>query len=83
MRLRRYPPRASMRQIEGTVLVAFELDASGKVLARSIERSSGHDILDEAALSLIDRASPMPAPPPELARGGSLRFSVPIGYRLR
>lgn len=44
-----YPPIAERRGLSGTVLLAIEVAASGAVTAVRIERSSGHEVLDEAA----------------------------------
>ncbi|MEZ5658574.1 MAG: energy transducer TonB [Burkholderiaceae bacterium] len=79
----RYPMRARQRRLEGTVVVRFQLDANGTVLAREILESSGIGILDQAALESIDRASPFPAPPPIYLSGQEAWFAVPIGFRLR
>ncbi|MEC8494580.1 MAG: energy transducer TonB, partial [Planctomycetota bacterium] len=44
-----YPPIAERRGLTGTVLLAIEVAVSGVVTAVRVERSSGHDVLDEAA----------------------------------
>lgn len=62
-RRKRYPSSARARGEEGTVLVAFRIDGGGRVLSASLARSSGHSVLDEAALAMVERASPVPAPP--------------------
>ena len=48
-----YPPTAERRGLSGTVLLAIEVAASGSVTAVRIERSSGHEVLDEAARSAV------------------------------
>lgn len=62
-RRKRYPSAARARGEEGTVLVAFRIDGGGRVLSASLARSSGYSALDEAALAMVERASPVPAPP--------------------
>lgn len=45
----RYPPRALRRGQEGEVLLRVLVDAEGRVQAVTIERSSGHRLLDDSA----------------------------------
>ncbi|MBM3584110.1 MAG: energy transducer TonB [Alphaproteobacteria bacterium] len=42
--------------------VEFSLDPAGHVIASRLVRSSGFEVLDQEALALIDRASPLPTP---------------------
>lgn len=44
-----YPPQALQQRQQGEVLLRVSIDASGKVSAVEIERSSGHRLLDQAA----------------------------------
>lgn len=81
-RHKQYPFRARSRRQQGTVMLFFVIDRQGRVLERRIEKSSGYKQLDEATLELIERASPMPPPPPEI-KGARLTFLVPIDYWLR
>ncbi|KQQ81168.1 energy transducer TonB [Aureimonas sp. Leaf324] len=60
----------------GTVRVSFTITASGAATGIRLSGSSGNPALDEAALSLVRRASPFPAPP----EGGSVPMTVPIAY---
>jgi protein TonB len=62
--------------------VRFILDRAGIVLRSAIERGSGHVLLDEEALALIERAQPLPAPPAEIAQD-KLELVVPLQFRLR
>lgn len=45
-----YPPQAVSQGLEGEVLVLLSLDAAGRVVNASVARSSGHALLDNAAL---------------------------------
>ncbi|WP_062018433.1 energy transducer TonB [Aureimonas sp. AU4] len=60
---------------EGTVVVSFSVDASGRVTGARVSRSAG-GALDEAALALVRRAGPYPAPP----SGTGLTITVPIRF---
>lgn len=77
-----YPRRARRRREEGTVLVAFVIDASGRLTDLHVTRSSGHDSLDKAALKTLKKISPFHALPAEL---GVTRWelAVPISFSLR
>jgi protein TonB len=75
-RFKRFPGGAS----PGTVQVAFTIDRGGRVLAARLVRGSGEAALDEEALAMIRRASPVPAPPDGLGAGGSISLSVPVRF---
>jgi protein TonB len=81
-RHKRYPSEAQARGETGVVRLAFSVDRSGGVHNARIVKSSGSSILDRETLSLVERASPMPAPPPEIA-GGQIPIVVPIRYNTR
>ncbi|MGV8842244.1 MAG: energy transducer TonB family protein [Pseudomonas sp.] len=81
-RYKRYPNAARRRGAEGTSLVRFSLDGAGKVLSVSLAKSSGNAALDRATLAMIRRAQPLPAPPAELLKGGSLEVIAPFVYAL-
>lgn len=48
-----YPPKAMAERMEGTVTLAYLIGTDGAVRDTRIIRSSGHDLLDEAARSGI------------------------------
>ncbi|MGB7182692.1 MAG: energy transducer TonB, partial [Burkholderiaceae bacterium] len=79
---KRYPQRAQRRRIQGEVIVRFVINSQGRILDKQIEQSSGADILDQAALSMIDRASPLPAPPAGYGTG-PYSFTIPVSFSLR
>lgn len=80
-RHKRFPSQAQLRRLRGTVLVAFSLDRSGRVVAQTVDTSSGHSPLDAAALDMLVRAQPLPAPPPEIP-GAVLQLTVPVRFFL-
>lgn len=77
---KRYPADRSMKA--AGIVLNVELDRSGKVLATSVIRGSGDRAFDEAALDMMRRANPVPAPPPLVADEG-LTFSLPVVFRAR
>ena len=47
-----------------------------------IEKSSGDTAFDEAALAMVKRSDPVPAPPPLIADEG-LSFTLPVIFRVK
>ncbi|MDA9407582.1 energy transducer TonB family protein [Bradyrhizobium sp. CCBAU 45384] len=74
----KYFPASGLGQT-GNAKVAFTIDRSGKLISRVLAESTGSQALDDAALTIIARAEPFPAPPSEL-RGESFLFTVPINF---
>ncbi len=75
--LERHKPRS--RGEQGQAHVTFQIDAAGNVSAIRLSRSSGHADVDQAAISLVRRASPVPAPPP----GAHGAITVPVVFSRR
>jgi protein TonB len=63
------------------VIVAFTLDRSGKVVSSHLTKSSGSPVLDQEALAVLERASPLPAPPDELT--GPFDWTLPIHFWIK
>lgn len=78
-RRKRYPSESRANKEQGTVTVRFSIDPSGNVLSASISRSSGFSGLDQAVLEMVQRASPVPAPPPGVNR----TIVAPVKFSLR
>ncbi|KPF71814.1 hypothetical protein IP69_04825 [Bosea sp. AAP35] len=74
-RYKRFPDGAN----PGTVQVSFSIDRSGRVLAARLVRSSGDRALDDEAVAMIRRASPLPAPPEGLG-GSAIALAVPVKF---
>ena len=81
-RRKEYPESARWRRAEGVATLRFTMHRDGTVIAWRIERSSGHEDLDAAVGAMIRRASPLPAPPPELP-GDPVELAVPVRFSLR
>jgi protein TonB len=78
---KRYPAEARSRRVEGVVTVGFSIDKAGVVIDRRIVKGSGSPLLDEEALQMLERASPLPAPPGE--QSGPLSLSLPVQFNIR
>lgn len=78
-RHKRYPPRASDRRLEGEAVVALTLDRRGRLRRVELIQSSGHPLLDEAAIDAVQRADPFPRS--ETGGWTRRRFEVPLRFR--
>jgi periplasmic protein TonB len=79
-RHKRYPKERQQKTAE--IAVRFTLDRMGRVLSAEIEKSSGDTAFDEAALAMVRRSDPVPAPPPLIADEG-LSFTLPVIFRVK
>ena len=79
-RFRTYPLAARRARIEGTVHLRALLMPDGSLIDARVEQSSGHPILDKAALDLLQRAARLPASFGSTADQVELR--LPIVYRM-
>jgi len=61
-----YPKAAQTTRPEGYAVVQFTVAADGRITSRRILKSSGHAVLDEAALATVDRVGRLPPPPPDM-----------------
>jgi len=77
-KFKRYPTERSQKSAE--ILIAMTLDRTGRVLAANIVKSSGDEAFDHAAVAMVERASPVPPPPPLVADDG-LDFSLPVIFK--
>lgn len=75
-----YPSQARRRGFEGKVLIRAQVAASGECAGATVSRSSGHAVLDEAALTAVRQWRFVPA-----SRGGravAADVEIPIVFRL-
>lgn len=75
-----YPSLALRRGWEGTVLLRIRVLANGKPSEVQIQRSSGRDVLDQAAVKAVQRWSFVPAKRAGVALDGWV--TVPLDFRL-
>jgi protein TonB len=71
-----YPAEAIERGLQGEALVLIFLDAAGNAIAARLETSSGHAILDEAAVRAARQLRALPDSAPREAL-------LPVRFRLR
>ncbi len=71
-----YPPEAIERGLEGEAVVLLFLDEAGNAIAARIESSSGHALLDQAAVKAARTIRSLPGSAPREAL-------LPVRFRLR
>lgn len=79
---KQYPDAARNNRAQGTVVVAFELNRLGQIVASHVAKSSGSSALDHEALAVLKRASPLPAPP-DLVAVAAVEWTLPIHFRIK
>ena len=77
-RFKRFPPEARRRRAQGSALVSFVIDATGRVTSVALVRGTGFAALDDEVQAMVRRASPFPPPP----RGADMKFSAPVSFHL-
>ncbi len=70
-----YPPEAVERGLEGEVLVLLTLDEQSRVIKAELARSSGHPLLDQAALVAARRLGALP--------GNPRQTLLPVSFQLQ
>ena len=77
-----YPAKAKKKGMVGETAVHIRIDRQGNILYYALERSTGHTLLDHAAIDMIRRADPVPAVPGDYPAGDVLEFLIPVSFRL-
>jgi protein TonB len=62
-RFKQFPPEARRRREQGSALVTFNIDGTGRVTSIRLIRGTGFAVLDQEVQAMVERASPFPAPP--------------------
>jgi protein TonB len=79
---KRYPRQAQLRHQEGVAYLRFVVNREGRVVSYKLERGSGNTSLDQESLALLQRAQPLPPPPPEITQA-LIELVVPIQFNIR
>jgi periplasmic protein TonB len=79
-KFKRYPAERSAQSAE--VTVSFALDSVGHIISSRLVKGSGDAAFDQAALDMLQRADPVPAPPPLVVDQG-LSFTLPVIFHVK
>lgn len=77
-----YPFLARRRGWEGKVVLRLRIDGRGRIDSTEIAESSGHGVLDRAALDAVAKVALIPGAAERLG-GIGLSLELPVIYRLR
>lgn len=80
-RFRRYPESARKAGLAGTSEVRIAVEAGGMARHTDLARSSGHEILDQAALDMLRQAAAR-AVLPESLRGQNFAVLLPVVFEV-
>jgi protein TonB len=75
-----YPLAASRAGMQGVTMLRVRLARDGRILAVRLSRTSGHAMLDDAALSSVQRLGTMPPPPTEIPWDESQELPLPVTF---
>jgi protein TonB len=70
-----YPPQAVAMGLEGEVILLLALTESGQLVSAAVARSSGHALLDQAALDAARNIGALP--------GNPRQTLFPVSFRLQ
>ncbi len=78
-----YPDEARARGQQGETVIRIRIDRRGNIGYYILERSTGFQILDKAAIDMIKRANPVPAVPHDYPQGDLMEFLIPVSFHLQ
>ena len=67
----------------GSPVVRVRINRQGAVIYFAVERSSGYQLIDQAAMDMVRRSNPFPTPPAQYPGGQLLEFLMPVTFNLR
>jgi TonB family protein len=77
-----YPRMAKRRGMEGQPIIAFTLGRQGQLTKAALVKTSGYQVLDQAALKAVHQAAPYPEIPAEL-KIDTFQFKLPVSFILK
>jgi protein TonB len=77
-----YPRLARMRNWQGTTELKLQIGADAKLTGLTITHSSGYDLLDQQAITMVKETLPLPELPAAL-RGKEFAVTVPVVFKLQ
>lgn len=77
-----YPRMAKRRGMEGQPIITFTLGRQGQLTKVALVKTSGYQLLDQAALKAVHQAAPYPEIPAEL-KIDTFQFKLPVSFILK
>lgn len=77
-----YPAQARARKEEGVVYVRVAMSRAGQVISAKVQDASDFPQLNAEAIAVIERAQPLPLPPPAVM-GDPVDLIIPVTFNLR
>lgn len=75
-----YPKELRAQGIKGDAIIRISIDRRGNLRYYELEKSTGNELLDKAAINMVRRANPMPAVPDDIT--GEMRdFLIPVNFK--
>lgn len=78
-----YPDELRARGIHGKAVIRMRIDRAGTIKYFRIEQSTGYPELDNAVVTMVRAANPVPAVPENYPAGNLIEFLIPVNYNLR
>jgi len=78
-----YPADARAQGMQGETVVRIRIDRQGNIRYYILERSTGFQPLDAAAIDMVKRANPVPAVPNDYPKGDLIEFLIPVNFHLQ
>jgi TonB family protein len=82
-KFKQYPLEARSAGMQGETVVRIRIDRKGNIRYYILERSTGHQLLDRAAIDMVRRANPVPAVPNDYPKGDLIEFLIPVNFHLQ
>ncbi len=77
-----YPESAKERKLTGKASLLIQINRKGEILYYDVTQSTGHDILDKAAMMMAAHSNPVPRVPKDYPGGEIIQFMLPIKFYL-
>lgn len=77
----KYPEIAREKNLQGKVFLRFVINEVGNLINLEVARTSGHDVLDRAALTHF-KSSPPWIPGKQKGKAVNVQYVVPINFKL-
>ncbi|WP_157496689.1 energy transducer TonB [Hahella ganghwensis] len=81
-REKHYPRLSRKKREQGTVIARFVINRQGQLLQAELLQPTQYTALNQEAINLLHRASPLPPPPNEVP-GAEVELVVPIEFLIR